>query len=142
MDRGSTAVRSQAIAQSPADAKDLRPMLARLADSDDVEVRIGALARLAELKDALAIRKLEALAQPGSPARVRARLALGSAGDRRAQAWIEQDLVASDPAERLAAASALAALGVAARAAPLLADGDARVRMRAACILMIAARRR
>jgi HEAT repeat protein len=142
MDRGSTAVRSQAIAQSPADAKELRPMLVRLADSDDVEVRIGALARLADLKDALAIGKLEALARPGSPAGVRARLALGSAGDRRVQAWIEQDLAASDPAERLAAASALAALGVAARAAPLLADADARVRMRAACILMIAARRR
>jgi HEAT repeat protein len=142
MDRGSTAVRSQAIAQSPADAKELRPSLVRLADSDDAEVRVGALARLAELKDALAIGKLEALAQPGSPVGVRARLALASAGDRRVQAWIEQDLTASDPAQRLAAASALAALGVAARAAPLLADADARVRLRAACILVIAARRR
>jgi hypothetical protein len=72
---------------------------------------------------------------------VRARLALASAGDRRVQAWIEQDLAASDPAGRLAAASALAALGVSARAAPLLADGDVRVRMRVACILISAARR-
>jgi HEAT repeat protein len=141
MQHGSTAVRSQAIAQSPADAKEIHPVLVELANDDDTEIRVTALARLAELKDAPAIGKLEALAQPGSPVGVRARLALASAGDRRVQAWIEQDLTTPDPAGRLAAASALAALGVPARAAPLLADADARVRMRAACILISAARR-
>jgi hypothetical protein len=142
MQHGSTAVRSQAIAQSPADAREIRSILVELEDSDDAEIRVAALARLAELKDAPAIAKLEALARPGSPVGVRARLALASAGDRRVQAWVEQDLVAPDPAGRLAAATALAVLGVSARAAPLLADADARVRMRAACILISAARRR
>jgi hypothetical protein len=71
----------------------------------------------------------------------RARYALASAGDVRIQAWIERDLAAPGAERRLGAASALAALGRSARAAPLLADGDASVRTRVACTLMVAARR-
>jgi hypothetical protein len=56
------------------------------------------------------------------------------------QSWLEGDLAAAEPEVRLAAASALAALGVAARAAPLLADSDATVRVRSACTIVLAAR--
>ncbi len=65
MGHGTTALRSQALAESPAHSKELRPLFAELADSDDAELRVGALARLAEEKDARAVEKLEALAQPG-----------------------------------------------------------------------------
>jgi hypothetical protein len=67
-------------------------------------------------------------------------LALATVGDRRVQSWIEQDLGARAPEDRLAAATALSALGLAARGAPLLADEDPSVRARAACTLVMAAR--
>jgi hypothetical protein len=141
LQRGPTQTRVQALAQSPVGAKELRPIVEEMADSDDGDIRVAALARLANEKDARAVAKLEGLAQPGSPLALRARLALGSAGDRRVQAWLESDLVASEPSDRLAAATALASLGIASRAAPLLADPDARVRMRAACTILLADRR-
>jgi hypothetical protein len=141
VERGTNASRLQALAEAPPGLKALEPIVLRLADADDTELQVAALARLSLEKDRRAVEKLEALARPGSPAGERARLALASAGDRRVQAWIEADLTASDPAARLAAATALAELGVAARAAPLLADVDPRVRLRAACTLLLAARR-
>jgi len=140
MERGTTATRLQALAEAPARSSDLRVIVRSLAGSDDPETRVAALARLVEDREAGALEKLEALAQPGSPVGERARLALAAAGDRRVQAWVEQDLAASDPDERLAAAIALVDMGVAARAAPLLADNDPRVRMRAACTILGAAR--
>jgi hypothetical protein len=140
MEHGTTASRLQALAEAPAGATDLRAIVRSLADSDDAETRVAALARLVESREAGSLEKLEALAQPGSPVGERARLALASAGDRRIQAWVERDLAASDPDQRLAAAIALGDMGVAARAAPLLADGDPRVRTRAACTILAAAR--
>lgn len=124
---------------------------------EDVDVRVPALARLLDSKpdhDA-ALKELETIAgqgvtskngAPSDDARVReaasrARLALAHAGDLRIQAWIEQDLVASEPNRRLGAASALAALGRPARAVMLLADPDASVRTRAACTMLVASRR-
>jgi hypothetical protein len=121
-------------------------------NQDDDDVRVAALARLLDSppdRDA-AVRELEAVAGYGvrggdDAARhalaARARYALASAGDVRIQAWIEQDLRAAGAERRLGAASALAALGRSARAAPLLADDDASVRTRAACTLLVAARR-
>jgi hypothetical protein len=124
-------------------------------DQDDDEIRVAALARLLDSapdRDA-AVKALEAVAgrgarggQGAADAREeelasRARYALASAGDVRIQAWIEQDLAAEGAERRLGAASALAALGRAARAAPLLADADPSVRTRAACTLLVAARR-
>jgi HEAT repeat protein len=116
-------------------------LVRKTADTDDPNIRVAALARLAEGKDARAIDQLERFSQPGSPVAQAARLALANAGDRRVQLWIEQDLAAEAPERRLAAATALAAMGVAARAAGLLADADPRVRMRAACTILVAARR-
>jgi len=78
---------------------------------------------------------------PTLEAAARARLALAYAGDVRIQAWIEQDLASSDPVRRVGAASALAALGRPARAVMLLTDPEASVRTRAACTMLVAARR-
>jgi hypothetical protein len=141
LERGTTASRLQALAEAPAGLRELQPIVARLADADDPEIQVAALARLSLEKAPGAVEKLEALARPGSVVGQRARLAVASVGDRRVQAWIEEDLAAAGPAERLAAATGLAALGVVARAAPLLADADVHVRLLAACTILVAARR-
>lgn len=128
--------------------KDLLDAVVKASDDDDPEVRVAALARLTELdaQRPRAIKLLEAYAAlgkggpGGGPLALRAKLALASAGDLTVQAWIEADLKAPTPWERLAAAGDLAALGRSARAAPLLADPEASVRTRAACTLIMAAR--
>jgi HEAT repeat protein len=143
IDGGSRAEKLQALAEAPLDARTTQPLLPHFeqASTDgDLEVRVSALSRLAERGTASAVAQLEALAQPGSPVASRARFALAETGDRRIQAWIEQDLVAEQPESRVLAANALATLGLAARAAPLLADSDASVRLRAACTIVAAAR--
>jgi hypothetical protein len=129
--------------------------LRRAAKDDEREIRIPALARLLDVKadhDA-AIRDLEAIAGYGSKGykgkvdderalehAVRARQALALAGDMRIQAWIEEDLTAQDPRRRAWAGAALTTLGRSARAAPLLADTDARVRTRTACTILVASK--
>jgi HEAT repeat protein len=145
---GSRPGRLQAIAQAPLEkvgAADLLNAVRRASEDDDLEVRVGALARLAssapsEAERTGAVTALEGLAQPGSPVAQRARFALAMAGDRRVQGWIEGDLQSEHPEDRLGAAVALASLGVASRAAPLLADPDASVRARGACTIVMAAR--
>lgn len=129
----------------------------KAAKEEDREVRIAALARLLHAKtdrDA-AMKELTALASFGVKGSAtansddghareiasRARFALANAGELRVQAWVEEDLVSNDPNRRAQAASALAALGRSARGAPLLADADASVRTRAACTMIVAARR-
>ena len=129
----------------------------KVAKDEDLDVKVPALARLLDSKpdhDA-ALKELEAIAGQGvttkggppsddghvREAAARARLALAEAGDLRIQSWIEQDLVSIEPNRRLAAASALAALGRPARAVMLLADPDASVRTRAACTMLVASRR-
>jgi hypothetical protein len=129
----------------------------KAAKEEDLDVRVPALARLLDSKpdhDA-AVKELETIAGQGATtkngppsddasvreAASRARLALAYAGDLRIQAWIEQDLTASEPNRRLGAASALAALGRPARAVMLLADPDVSVRTRAACTMLVASRR-
>jgi hypothetical protein len=140
-----------------ATARTSGPLLAAFhaaAKDDDPEIRIGALSRLLDSKENhdAAVRDLEAIAGYGAHGTdatdgrrrelaSRARFALANGGDVRIQAWIEEDLASDIPERRVMAASALAALGRAARAAPLLADADASVRTRAACTLIVAARR-
>ena len=140
--QGAAPARMQAIAQAPLEAPGIVEALERVAGDGELELRVAALSRLAQRKasDAAAQTALEALAQPGSRVAERARFALASLGDRKVQAWVEQDLTAESPSARLSAAADLAALGVQARAAPLLADGDAGVRVRAACTILMAAR--
>ena len=136
---------------------DMLAAVEKASTDDDLHVRVAALARLTASPPhrAKAIEQLESFAGGGRPPapesgahadpgvlvlRSRAKMALASAGDVRIQAWLEEDLKAPDPYERLAAASALVALGRSARAAPLLADDDPSVRTRAACTLMMVAR--
>lgn len=151
---GSRRDRLHAIAMARVTGPEL-DALRKAAQEEDRDVRVPALARLLESKpdrDA-AVRDLVAIAGQGvkggaaadddrtREAASRARLALATAGDLRIQAWIEQDLASPDPQRRLAAASALAALGRPARAVMLLADPDASVRTRAACTMLVASRR-
>jgi hypothetical protein len=136
---GSKLTRIQALAQAPLDHAELLAAVKGAAKDDDPEVRIAALGRLAP-HDASAMRELESLARPGQRLGSRAQFALALAGDRRVQGWIEGDLGAPAPEARLAAATALSALGVAARSAPLLADEDPSVRQRAACTIVMAGR--
>lgn len=136
---GSEVTRLQALAEAPLDNPALLAAVKSASHDEDHAVRIAALGRLAE-HDRGAMEELEGLARPGQRLGSRARLALAFAGDRRAQAWLETDLEASSPAERLAAVTGLAALGVAARGAPLLADEDPSVRDRAACTIVMASR--
>jgi hypothetical protein len=141
IEQGARSARLQAIAQSPLDRPELLAAVAKSVDDGELEIRAAALGRLAEHGAPGAAEKLEALAQPDSPIGEQARLALASLGDRRVQAWIERDLTSENAYGRLSAATALAALGVAARAAPLLADPDPSVRVRSACTILMAARR-
>jgi hypothetical protein len=152
--------RLHAIAVAPLEGE-LRRAVDKASTDDDLEVRVGAMARLLvatrarygeanhwspyAVADAHAFTALDALYaiaydkdRPGLSAR--ARFALASVGDRRVQAWLEADLVAPDPSRRLLAIDALAALGMAGRGAPLLADADPSVRTRAACTILLAAR--
>jgi hypothetical protein len=129
--------------------------LRKASKEEDRDIRVPALARLLESKPdrESASKELVAIAGQGvrggvatddprvRDAAARARLVLAQAGDLRIQAWIEQDLAASDPLQRLGAASALAALGRPARAVMLLVDPDATVRTRAACTMIVASRR-
>ncbi|MGH7293364.1 MAG: HEAT repeat domain-containing protein [Polyangiaceae bacterium] len=140
IEQGSRSTRLQAIAQAPLDRAEVLAAVVAAADDDYLAVRVGALARLALEKHPGSLEKLEALAQTGSPVATRARFALASAGDRRVQAWIEQELTSERAFDRLAAGTALASLGVASRGAPLLVDPDPSVRVRAACTILMAAR--
>lgn len=135
--------RLQALAEAPATPPEVLGAVQRAAADDDLDVRVAALARLAATGDARrqAVTDLEGLARPESAVAARARFALATLGDRRVQAWIEQDLASAVPELRLEAAGDLAALGVAGRAAVLLADPQARVRVRAACTILMSARR-
>ncbi|AKV04838.1 hypothetical protein AKJ09_11501 [Labilithrix luteola] len=150
---GSGRDRLHAIVSARLDGAELEA-LRKAAKEEDADVRVAALGRLLASKpdhDA-ATRDLETVAGygvKGTPSddprardlAARARLALAYAGDVRIQAWIEEDLQATEPHRRLGAASALAALGRPSRGAPLLADPDPSVRTRAACTMMLAARR-
>lgn len=111
----------------------------KAAKDDDREVKIPALARLAETKSDAGPARNE-LVEIAAAGDVRARHALASVGDLRVQAWIEQDLASTEPQRKTQAATALAALGRPARAAPLLVDADPSVRTRAACTMMMASR--
>jgi HEAT repeat protein len=145
IEQGAPATRQQAIAQAPLVRAELRDAVNKAAEGDDDEVRVAALARLvdgAPSPDGGIVARLEAFAQPGSAVSQRARFALASVGDHRVQGWLEEDLKSERPFDRLSAATALASLEASARAAPLLADIDPSVRVRAACTLLMAARSR
>ena len=128
----------------------------KVAQDDDREVKVPVLARLLDSKPdrEAARRELVTIAGygvKGAPGKaddprvleqaLRARHALAAVGELRIQAWIEEDLAASEPQRKTSAASALAALGRPARAALLLTDPDPSIRTRVACTMMTASRR-
>lgn len=158
LDEGGRRDRLHAIFTTPLSAPADGPMLEAMrkaAKGEDLEVKVAAHGRLLESKadKEASTKALEAIAGQGVrngppladarllPHVVRARHVLASSGDLRVQAWIEEDLASPDPTRKLGAAQALAALGRAGRAAPLLADPDPAVRTRAACTMIVAARR-
>ncbi len=136
--------------QTAEETKTLLDALRKGSKDEDADVRMAALGRLADARGGApaddrtaAVQALEGLALPDPQTAMRgsrARLLLAEAGDLRIQAWIEGDLRSPDNATRLGAVDALAALGRASRAAPLLADDDPSVRTRAACVILLAAR--
>jgi hypothetical protein len=137
--QGAQAERLHALYVTPMDHSVLLAAVTAAAKDEDPAVRVTALARLSDLAGSArsrAVTELEELAQPGARTASKARLALAAAGDRRVQWWLEQSLQATAAEERLEAALALARLGMAARAAPLLADPEPRVRAHAACDIM------
>lgn len=155
---GSRRDRLHAIVSAKTESALTLDAIKKASQEEDMDVRVAALGRLLDVKAERdgAIKALEAIAGYGVKSAPsagdaedlrlrehasRARLALAYAGDVRIQAWIEADLGAAEPHARASAASALAALGRSARAAPLLADPDVSVRTRAACTLLVAGRR-
>lgn len=141
---GSVRDRLHALAASPLTATLGREIAKLAASPAEPEVRVAAWSRLLESEPyrAQASRELvrHASVAAGDLGR-RARHALASQRWLPVQAWIERDLRAPRALDRLAAAHALAELGRAARAAPLLVDDDASVRARVACVLVAAGRR-
>jgi HEAT repeat protein len=150
IEEGSRRTRLHAIAvvRLPSDGE-TRAALDKAAKDADAEVKIAALSRLLELPDARAAAGASLLSiateSPATEDRAgvaaHARFALASAGDARVLPAVSADLRSPDPYTKLAAATALAALGRSAKAAPLLADSDPMVRTRAACTLLMAVRR-
>jgi hypothetical protein len=125
------------------------------ADDDDLDMKVPALARLLDSKSDREAAKQQLLTIAGYGVKgfagkaddaqqlehaVRARHALAAIGELRVQAWIEQDLASTEAQRKTSAASALAALGRPARAAPLLTDPDPSVRTRVACTMLMASR--
>ncbi|MEO7111101.1 MAG: HEAT repeat domain-containing protein [Polyangiaceae bacterium] len=142
IERGTERERLEALAISPLVPELMDSVHHASIDTGDSSVRIAALGRLLE-KDherAAAITMLEAFAGQHDENASRARLILAEAGDTRIQAWIEADLHAASPRDRIGAATALAAAGRSARGALLLADADPEVRTRVSCTLLAAAR--
>jgi len=147
IDQGPRRERLLAIAMAPLSNDDVRAAVKRAtADSNDLETRESALSRLLEVatEHDAAKKELLAFASPTFASTSsehlarRARLALAADGDLAVQAWIESDLSSPDASTKLLAATALASLHRAARAAPLLADPDAHVRTSAACTVLAA----
>lgn len=152
---GSRRDRLHALAVAPSHPVVLEA-LRKAGQDDDGDVKVPALARLLDAKPDRAAARKELIAIAGYGVKgyagkaddpraltnaARARHVLAAAGELSVQAWIEEDLVATQPERRTGAAQALGALGRPARAAPLLTDTDPSVRARAACSMLVASRR-
>jgi hypothetical protein len=148
---GSRRDRLHALATAPRLKGAIVEAIKKAAQDDDLDVKVPALAALLELPPDREPARKELVTIAGYGIRggddprmlthaSRARHALAASGDRSIQAWVETDLLSADPFRKTAAASALAALGRPARAAPLLVDPDPSIRTRAACTMLMAAR--
>jgi hypothetical protein len=126
-----------ALATVPLEARVL-PQLQKAAKDADATVRVAALSRLLELpaSKARALEELRALAKTRGDAAAAARDALAELGDRNVAPLLVKELTASDASSRHAAGRGLLALGSFDRAATLLGDGDASVRVAMACSIL------
>jgi hypothetical protein len=104
----------------------------------DVEVRVAALERLLEVprERAKALAALRAEVKSGKDPSGSARAALARAGDASVGPDLVKELVAKSSEERQNAGLSLLSLGDFARAATLLADADANVRVVIACRIL------
>src|SRR5262249_37154015 len=109
--------------------------LRKAAAAADPAIKTAALSRLLESRAAHdeALRTLDALAKSGSS---EALYVLARTGDHGAARGVAKDLTAPEPEMRLAAGRVLIGVGELDRAADLLADADAHVRMTAACAVL------
>jgi HEAT repeat protein len=128
-----------AIRDAPINDPRVLEALRKAAGDSDGSVSVAAWARLAESPSthADAMRGLSARARGADEATaVAARHALARAGDRSAVLIVSQELKSPDADTRLAAGRVLVDAGATERAADLLADPSARVRMSTACAIL------
>jgi hypothetical protein len=131
--------RDRVLAINAAPLNDARVVseLESIEHGSDPTLRAAALARLAEIPGARArvLAELRTMAEHGATP---ALFALVRARDRAAALMLTARLASPKPDERLAAGRALTDLGESTRAADLLADPDARVRMTLSCAILSA----
>jgi len=127
-----------ALAVSPLDRPVLLAAVEKAADDADPDVAVQGLRRLLSLDKtrARAQTRLEGYAARKDKTGRDARTALAAAGDLRIQKWVEEDLAATDPSAKVAAARALVLLGRMPRASLLLTDPDPHVRTATSCVFL------
>ncbi|MET0595831.1 MAG: hypothetical protein ABW133_24240 [Polyangiaceae bacterium] len=137
MGQGLARDRKLAIGRAPIGEREVLDAIRKAAQGDDVPVKVAALVRLGEIPEerTKAWSELRKLADGGSN---EALFALARAGDPAAADRVMKDLGSTNPETRLAAMNVLVAAGRYASAAPLLADANPGVRMRASCAVLTA----
>jgi HEAT repeat protein len=126
-----------ALALIPLEAE-VVPLVTAAARDPDPNVRVVALERLLSLKSerGAAFEGLRALARGAGEDAFAARAALAAAGDVAVEPLLVAALASADPAIRRSAGLGLIALGRYGRAATLLGDGNADVRVTTACVIL------
>jgi len=140
IDEAPTRIRVEAITSAPLSWAHLVEAIVAAAESEDEAVAVAALGRMTELggkerNDAL--KRLRALAKGDLPPAAAARQALVAARDGTVAPLLDQDARAKSPAQRADSAIGFAELGKVDKALALLGDQDARVRVRAACAILV-----
>jgi hypothetical protein len=138
---GVTRERVFAVAHAPLDSSVRAALVKAEQDADEVVVAAALARRLSD--DALTpsarratVTRLLSLAGGATAPALLAKGALARAGAPEAIALLERELRAGEPRVRSAAGASLAVLGELRRAAPLLADPDANVRLTVACAIL------
>ncbi len=131
-----------ALALVPLEPRSL-PVLATAALDPDPGVRVAALGRLLDEREKRprALAELGTLAKRQGPSADAARAELARAGETSVEPLLARSLGSPDRQRRQAAGAGLIALGSFSRAATLLADSDADVRVRTACSMLAVAER-
>lgn len=143
LNRGTSREKSNALRLVPMTEPFLDGVRAAATKERDLSVRVLAWSKLMDVAQDRDGAKKSLLSVAGNNhGRItgQAELVLAERGDRAIQSWIEKELVEGDKERRLQAVRSLEALGVVARAAPLLLDQDATFRLRAACLIAASSR--